>query len=158
MAHEIELKLDAPAKGAARLPKAPWLEKLLSAPLQHKRVASVYFDTRSNKLHAAGISLRVRQIGDNTVAQLQEVARGLGIHLSDEHAASYHAMLQPNFDAYDLIDALPDFVPQVTYPRTPGYRPAGEENTAQGRAIQFIIRGGWATSPRRKVSRQDRGG
>jgi inorganic triphosphatase YgiF len=30
-------------------------------------VASVYFDTRSNKLRAAGISLRVRQIGDKRV-------------------------------------------------------------------------------------------
>ena len=95
-----------------------------------------------------------------TVAQLQEVARSLGIHLSDEHAATYHAMLQPGFDAYDLIDALPDFLPQVTYPRTPGYRPAGEENKYGARHVRSssTIRGGWATSPRRKVGRQDRGG
>jgi hypothetical protein len=66
-----------------------------------------------------------------TVAQLQEVARSLGIHLSDEHAATYHAMLQPNFDAYDLIDALPDFLPQVTYPRTNlAFRKARERTPA----------------------------
>ncbi len=63
-----------------------------------------------------------------TTAQLQEVARGLGITLSDSHAAKYNEMLQPNFDAYDLVDSLPDYVPAVTYPRTPGYRPSGEEN------------------------------
>jgi amidase len=76
-----------------------------------------------------------------TVAQLQEVARGLGIHLSDEHAATYLAILQPNFDAYDLIDALPDFLPQVTYPRTPGYRPAGEENKYGAWYVKSTIKG-----------------
>ena len=76
-----------------------------------------------------------------TVAQLQEVAQGLRIHLSDEHAATYHAMLQPNFDAYDLIDALPDFLPQVTYPRTPGYRPAGEENKYGAWYVKSTIKG-----------------
>ena len=76
MAHEIELKLDAPAKAAARLPKTPWLEKLLSAPLQRKRVASVYFDTRSGKLRAAGISLRVRRIGDKSVQTVKRDPKG----------------------------------------------------------------------------------
>lgn len=70
------MKLDTPAGAAARLPKAPWLEKLLSAPLQHKRVASVYFDTRSNKLLAAGISLRVRQIGDKRVQTVKRDPKG----------------------------------------------------------------------------------
>jgi Inorganic pyrophosphatase/CYTH domain len=71
MAHEIELKLDAPAKAAERLPKIPSLEKLLSAPLQRKRVASVYFDIRSGKLRQAGIYLRVRRSG----AKFQTVKR-----------------------------------------------------------------------------------
>ncbi len=68
-----------------------------------------------------------------TVDQLQDVARSLGFHLSEEQAVTYNTLLQPNFDAYDLIDSLPDFVPPVRYPRTPGYRPDGEENsTAPG--------------------------
>lgn len=76
MAHEIELKLDAPAKAAARLPKAPWLRKLVSAPVHRSRIASVYFDTRSAKLRAAGISLRVRQIGDKTVQTIKRDPKG----------------------------------------------------------------------------------
>jgi triphosphatase len=76
MADEIELKLDAPAKAAARLPKAPWLEKLLSAPLQRNRVASVYFDTRSGKLRAAGISFRMRRIGDKYVQTVKRDPKG----------------------------------------------------------------------------------
>jgi len=76
-----------------------------------------------------------------SVAQLKEVANGLGIHLTDEQAASYNALLQPNFDAYDLIDSLPDFVPQVSYPRTPGYRPGGEENKYGAWYMKSTIKG-----------------
>ncbi|WP_242628349.1 amidase family protein, partial [Klebsiella quasipneumoniae] len=32
------------------------------------------------------------------------------------------------FDAYDLIDALPDEIPAARYPRAAAYRPDGEEN------------------------------
>jgi amidase len=63
-----------------------------------------------------------------TLAQLQQVALDLGIHLSEAQAATYNILLQPNFDAYDLIDSLPEHLPTVSYPRTQGYRPSGEEN------------------------------
>jgi inorganic triphosphatase YgiF len=76
MAHEIELKLDAPAKAAARLPKVPWLQKLISAPVHRGRIASVYFDTRLAKLRAAGISVRVRHIGDKTVQTVKYDPKG----------------------------------------------------------------------------------
>ena len=76
MPYEIELKLSAPATAAARLPKAPWLQKLISAPVQRHRIASVYFDTRSGKLRAAGISLRVRRLGDKTVQTVKHDPKG----------------------------------------------------------------------------------
>ena len=76
-----------------------------------------------------------------SVAQLQEVALSLGMHLTDEQAATYNALLQPNFDAYDLIDSLPDYVPKVTYPRTPGYRPGGEENKYGAWYMKATIKG-----------------
>lgn len=63
-----------------------------------------------------------------TLPQLQDVALSLGIHLSDEQAATYNALLQANFDAYDAVDALPDHVPEVRYPRTPGRFPSPAEN------------------------------
>jgi triphosphatase len=39
-------------------------------------VTSVYFDTRSGKLRAAGISLRVRQIGDKFVQTIKRDPKG----------------------------------------------------------------------------------
>ena len=76
-----------------------------------------------------------------TVAQLQDVAGSLGFHLTEEQVATYNALLQPNFDAYDLIDSLPDFVPAVTYPRTPGHRPNGEQNKYGAWYMKSTIKG-----------------
>jgi inorganic triphosphatase YgiF len=76
MADEIELKLDAPASAAARLAKVPWLQKLIAAPARRRRIVSVYFDTRSDKLRAAGISLRVRHVGDKTVQTVKRDPKG----------------------------------------------------------------------------------
>ena len=76
-----------------------------------------------------------------TIDQLQDVALSLGIHLSESQAASYNALLQGNFDAYDVIDAMPDYQPLVTYARTPGYRPSGEENKYGAWYVKTTIKG-----------------
>ncbi|ALN74721.1 amidase [Aureimonas sp. AU20] len=60
--------------------------------------------------------------------QVLALADSLGMTMTPEEAGSYLKLMQANFDAYDTVDALPDFVPPVRYPRTPGYRPVGEEN------------------------------
>lgn len=76
-----------------------------------------------------------------TLSQLQSVALDLGIHLSEEQAATYNSLLQANFDAYDAVDAMPDYVPAVTYARTPGYRPAGEENKYGAWYVKTTVKG-----------------
>lgn len=76
-----------------------------------------------------------------TLDQLQEIALSLGIHLSDAQASSYNALLQANFDAYDAIDAMPDYLPPVTYARTPGYHPTGEENKYGAWYVKTTIQG-----------------
>src|SRR5690348_5749343 len=76
MGHEIELKLHAEAKAARRLPKAPWLQKLLTAPVSRNRITSVYFDTPSGKLRAAGLSLRLRRIGNKTIQTVKFDPKG----------------------------------------------------------------------------------
>ncbi|MEC5341332.1 amidase [Brenneria populi] len=60
--------------------------------------------------------------------QLQEIASRLHIPLTPELAREYLALMQANFDAYDLVDELPDELPAVRYPREAGYRPEGAEN------------------------------
>jgi amidase len=49
--------------------------------------------------------------------------------------------LQANFDMYDVVDALPDYIPTVTYPRTPGYRPAAAENPYGAWYVKSTVKG-----------------
>src|SRR5260370_26711612 len=63
-----------------------------------------------------------------TLDQLRSVAEDLGMHMGEEELKSYDALMQGNYAAYDIIDAMADYVPAVTYPRKPGYRPASDKN------------------------------
>src|SRR5258707_4321724 len=76
-----------------------------------------------------------------TLDQLRSVAEDLGMHMGEEELKSYDALLQGNYAAYDAVDAMPDYVPAVTYPRTPGYRPEGEENKYNAWYVKTTVRG-----------------
>jgi amidase len=52
----------------------------------------------------------------------------MGLSLTESDTASFLALMKPSVDAYNVVDRLPDHLPQVKYPRTPGYRPSPEEN------------------------------
>ena len=73
--------------------------------------------------------------------QLRAVAEDLGMNMSDADLESYNALLQGNFAAYDVIEAMPDYLPEVKYPRTPGYRPEGEENKYNAWYYKTTIKG-----------------
>jgi amidase len=64
-----------------------------------------------------------------TPAQLQDIATKMGLSLTDSDIASFITLMRSHVDAYNVVDQLPDNLPRVTYPRTPGYRPSPEENT-----------------------------
>ena len=76
-----------------------------------------------------------------TLAQLHAVARDLGMTLSDDDAASFLALMQGSFGAYDAVDAMPDYVPSVRYPRTPGHRPEGEDNRYNAWYVKTRVQG-----------------
>ena len=76
-----------------------------------------------------------------TAEQLRAVAEDLGMAMSDADIASYLAIMQSNFAAYDVIAAMPDYLPTVKYPRTPGYKPEGEENKYNAWYVKTTVRG-----------------
>jgi amidase len=76
-----------------------------------------------------------------TLDQLKSVAADLHMPLTDARAAEFLALMQGSFDAYDVIEAMPDFKPVVKYPRTPGYRPEGEENKYNAWYVKTTIKG-----------------
>src|ERR1700730_5979628 len=76
-----------------------------------------------------------------TLDQLRSVAEDLGMHMGEAELKSYDALMQGNYAAYDIVDAMPDYVPAVKYPRTPGYRPEGEENKYNAWYVKTTIKG-----------------
>ena len=63
-----------------------------------------------------------------TIDQLRDVAKQCGLSLADADLESFRGLMAGSVGAYNIIDAMPDEVPRVVYPRTPGYRPGPEEN------------------------------
>lgn len=67
MPSEIELKLELSAEAAEQAAALPWL----GGPAKKETLVSVYFDTAKRKLHAHGVSLRVRHQGDRRVQTIK---------------------------------------------------------------------------------------
>lgn len=76
-----------------------------------------------------------------THAQLKEISLELGMHLSDDRVQEFLDVMQGTIDAYDVVDALPDYLPPVLYPRTSGTRPSPEDNPLNAWYVKTEIRG-----------------
>jgi amidase len=76
-----------------------------------------------------------------TLAQLGEAAQDLGFSMSRADLEAHLAALEGAVAAYNLVDKLPDELPRVSWPRTPGYRPTGEENRLGAWYVKTRIEG-----------------
>lgn len=63
-----------------------------------------------------------------SLSQMRAMAERFGMNLTDAELAEYLEIIEPNFQSYDRLDAAPDNLPEVKYPRSPGYRPLGPDN------------------------------
>jgi len=76
-----------------------------------------------------------------TLEQVREMAAELGMTFSDADLAMHHAALAGSIAAYNLIDQMPDELPEVKYPRTPGRRPMPEENPYNAWYVKVEVKG-----------------
>jgi amidase len=76
-----------------------------------------------------------------TPEQLRDVARDMGLSLTDADVESFIGLIRPNVAAYNVVDAMPDNLPPVKYPRTPGYRPGPEENKHNAWYVKTTVNG-----------------
>ncbi len=76
-----------------------------------------------------------------TLEQMQEVVYSLHLSMSQGEVAEYLEVLEGTFQAYDRVNQLPDFLPSVRYPRTPGYRPGANENQLNAWAVKTDVHG-----------------
>lgn len=76
-----------------------------------------------------------------TARDIIEAGEALGITVSEPDAAEYLELVAGLVDGYRIVDSLPDYLPEVKYPRSPGYRPEGEENRYNAWSYKTSIKG-----------------
>lgn len=67
--------------------------------------------------------------------------KSLGMNLCPEEAEEYLMVINNSLLEMELLDTLPDEIPQTTYARTPGYEPHGEENKLNAWYVKTSVRG-----------------
>jgi len=73
--------------------------------------------------------------------QLREISDGLGMTLTEPELQSYLEIIDAQGAAYDVVEEMPDYLPETKYPRTPGYKPEGEENKYNAWYVKTEVRG-----------------
>lgn len=76
-----------------------------------------------------------------TPNELRAVAAQCGLSLTDEDVSSFRGLMQGSIDAYNAVAGMPDEVPPVRYPRTPGYQPSPEENPRNAWYRKSVVKG-----------------
>jgi amidase len=76
-----------------------------------------------------------------TPDQMREVASDIGMSFTDADLKSFIDLMRPSVAAYNVVDAMPDNLPVVKYPRTPGYRPPASENKHNAWYVKTTVNG-----------------
>jgi len=75
------------------------------------------------------------------LAELETAAAAFGLGADRAAIAAYHEVIDRLLVGFDTIDALPDELPPVRYPRTPGTRPAPADNRLGAWAVKTEVCG-----------------
>jgi amidase len=76
-----------------------------------------------------------------TLDQMRGIVKSLGMTMSDTDIETFMTLMEGTFQAYDRVDAMPDNLPKVKYPRTPGYKPGANENPLNAWYVKCEVRG-----------------
>jgi len=76
-----------------------------------------------------------------TLEQMKDIVSSLHLSMSEHEIAEYLEVMEGTLQAYDRLQQLPDNLPAVRYPRTPGYRPSASENPLNAWAVKSEVRG-----------------
>ncbi len=76
-----------------------------------------------------------------THQQLGKIVESLHMSMSDAEISEYLEVIDGTLGAYDTLAGMPDHLPQVRYPRTPGYRPSPAENPLGAWAAKTEVKG-----------------
>jgi amidase len=75
------------------------------------------------------------------IADLRQAAHALGMHPSEDYLRAVEQIVGPLCQAYAALDAMPDELPKVRYPRGAVHRPEGDENKYGAWYVKTSIEG-----------------
>jgi len=76
-----------------------------------------------------------------TLSELDDIVSGFGMRMNKNRLEEFLTLIDGTLEAYDAVDAQPDYLPPVDYPRTPGYRPDPSENRMNAWYVKTEVRG-----------------
>ena len=76
-----------------------------------------------------------------TVDQMHAIVESLHMNMSSREVAEYLEIMEGTFQSYDRLTQLPDNLPPVRYPRTPGTKPSQADNPLNAWAVKSEVRG-----------------
>ena len=76
-----------------------------------------------------------------SLEQMRTIIEGFGMRMSDPELLEYMEVMEGTMQAYDLVDSLPENLPTVKYPRTPGRRPSPDENPLNAWYVKCSVKG-----------------
>ena len=76
-----------------------------------------------------------------TPEQVRAAGAEMGLSLTDADVHSFIGLMKGCVDAYGVVDAMPDHLPEVKYARTPGRFPSAEENKHNAWYVKTSIKG-----------------
>jgi amidase len=76
-----------------------------------------------------------------TPKQMMDIVESMGMSMTMDRVEEFLGQMAGSFARYDIVDAMPDYVPTVEYPRTPGYFPPPSENKYNAWYVKSEIKG-----------------
>lgn len=139
----------APASHSSHLtPPAP---ASIHASAEHVRAdsrPSVKTSSTNKRSHSTAIESKATGPGGimstvkrPTVDQMHAIVESLHMNMSSREVAEYLEIMEGTFQSYDRLTQLPDNLPPVRYPRTPGIKPSPADNPLNGWAVKSEVRG-----------------
>jgi len=77
-----------------------------------------------------------------SLSSIKGAADRLGITLSESEAKSYLGMVDDVLAGYEVLETVPEQLPEVKYPRSAGERPPADENPYNAWARKLTVAGG----------------
>jgi len=90
---------------------------------------------------AAPIPEKQMAVTRPTIDQMEKISSDLHFHIDRNALSEYLDLAQSTIDAYDVVNAMPDELPVVKYPRAGGYVPAESENPLNAWYVKCDIPG-----------------